>query len=218
MSIDLYLIIFASIFIIMIILNSLSLNKVNNSFEIFQKDKPSKEQIINILSNKSPTIILGELEEWFIFNENDTIDEKKLNNITLNENSSNLSYICPIVRSYNIKSYNRGATTLIKEENSSRHFLILLEGELSIYLFNPNQRDKIEMNGYSSSHSIYQKKKEFKNVKYMEIKLHKEQILYIPFRWLYCFKCSKNCKILDMNSENILSLPYKIVRDKIKSK
>ena len=56
-------------------------------------------------------------------------------------------------------------------------------------------------------------KKKLKDVKYMEIKLHQEQILFIPHKWLYCYKCIDKSQIIHVNSESIFTLPLKIIND-----
>ena len=51
--------------------------------------------------------------------------------------------------------------------------------------------------------------KDFENIKYIEIKLYAEQLLFIPYNWGYCYKCNKDSIILDINSESIFTLPIK---------
>lgn len=205
-SLDYILIIIAILYFILFTFKALSLQKVNNSYEIFQKHKPNKSDLLEILNHKSPTIITGEVEDWYIFDKNDKIVDDKLNNKTLNDSTNNLCYILPIVRKYNfIKLNSKHQTNIITEQNT-KHFLVLLEGELSIYLFNPEQKNNINKNT-----NIYQNNNQL-NLKYMEVKLYAEQILYIPYQWHYCYQCLTDCKVLDVNSENLLTLPYKIFK------
>ena len=204
-SLDYILIAFVLIYSIFFTIKMLSLRKVNNNYEILQKHKPQQTDYIDLLNNKSPLVITGEVEDWFIFNKDDTIDEEKLNNQTLNENTKNLCYIFPLVRKYNILNLNTGYESFIRTENNTRSFLVLLEGELSIKLYNPSQKDLVKQNNNVKTN---------KNLKFMELKLYAEQILHIPFQWNISYTCLKTCKILEVNSETILTLPYKVILDK----
>lgn len=210
-SFDIILIVLFSLYAFMILIKYLSLQKKNMKYELVQKHKPKKNEIIDILNLKSPTIITGEVEDWFIFNKNDIIDKEKLNNKTISENSNNLVYVSPIVRKYNINSYQNNHFTNILNESNTRHFLVLLQGELEINLYNPQQREFIQKNN-----QIYTKNAN-KDVKFITVKLYAEQILYIPYHWFYSFKCKSDCLVLDINSETILTLPIKMFLD-IKNK
>tara|TARA_B100000123_G_scaffold235357_1_gene186233 strand:+ start:1295 stop:1879 length:585 start_codon:yes stop_codon:yes gene_type:complete len=181
----------------------ISLNKFNEKYELVQKNKPNNNELIDILNLKLPTIITGEVEEWFIYNKNDKIDKEKLNHKTLQENCAKLIYILPIVRKYNINSFKKNYFTNILLENNTKHFLVLLEGSLEIKLFNPLQKDLIKKNN-----TIYSKNPN-NEAKFINIKLHSEQILYIPLKWYYSYKCSSDCLLLDIYSETLLTLPIK---------
>ena len=68
--------------------------------------------MIDLLNQKIPTVITGEVEEWFIFDKNDNIVEEKLNSTTLNENTKRLCYPLPIVKKYQINRYKKKTFTL----------------------------------------------------------------------------------------------------------
>ena len=206
-SLDYILVIIVCIYTLLITFKILFLYKVNNNYEILQKHKPNKSEMVDILNQKSPTVITGEVEEWFIFDKNDKIADEKLNNETLNENTTNLCYILPLVRKYNILNFKKNYTTLFQTENNTRYFLVLLEGELSINLCNPLQKDLVKKDNNLLTN---------KNLQYIQVKLYAEQILHIPYQWHYSYQCITDCKILEVNSETILTLPYKIIQDKRK--
>ena len=202
---DLILIILVSIYTLFISVKILSLRKVNNQYQILQKNKPQNHDLIDLLNQKIPTVITGEVEDWFIFNENDEIVTEKLNTETLNDNTKKLCYIMPLVKKYDIQDYAQNHETTIQTQNNTRNFLVLLSGEISIYLLNPQQKSEVINNNNLKSNS---------KLKYMEVKLYSEQILHIPYQWHYAFKCHTPCKILEVNSETILTLPIKTVLDK----
>ena len=88
---------------------------------------------------------------------------------------------------------------------------------LEIDFNSENTKDsKLKKNNLISQSSMYNKsKKNLKEAKYMEIKLHKEQILFIPYKWLYCYKCLESSQLIHVNSESFFTLPIKMINDKL---
>ena len=195
------------------------LNKTNNKYEIMQKYKPSQKDIEHLYISKYPSVITGEVEDWFIFDKKDKIDTNKLTKKVLDESLSKICHRFSLVKNYNIITHQKNYNTKIKYENNTRHSLVVLKGELSVLLFNPEQFSKIDIvnlnkNDLFSKSSMYNKsKKNLKDAKYMEIKLHKEQILLIPYKWLYCYYCLEKSQIIHVNSESIFTLPIKMIND-----
>lgn len=202
------------VFIISIyILNYIFIKRTNDSYEIIQKYKPDRNQIVNLVNNKSPLVLLGIIEDWFIYDENDKIDHKKLTKDVLNDNTRILNNVLTIKKSYIINFYKNHQSKLI-QENNVRHFLCLLEGNISVYLFNPKQNIEYDINNSikESKYSFWNEEKEkLKDTNFIEIKLDKEQILYIPYGWWYCFKSNKESLILDINSNTILTAPLNLI-------
>ena len=195
------------------ILNFLFIKKTNDSYEIIQKYKPDRNQIVNLVNNKSPLVLLGIIEDWFIYDENDKIDHKKLTKDVLNDNTKILNNVLTIRKSYIINFYKHNQSKLI-QENNVRHFLCLLEGNISVYLFNPKQNIEYDLNNgiKESKYSFWNEEKEkLKDTNFIEIKLDKEQILYIPYGWWYCFKSNEKSLILDINSNTILTAPLNLI-------
>ena len=174
------------------------MRQVNESFEILQKHKPTRNEMIDLINQKYPTVITGEVEEWYIFDENDSIVEDKLNTQTLNENTRNLCYLMPLVRKYEIEDYDSEYQGQIITQKNTRNFIVLLQGAISVYLLNPNQKSEIEKNRNLTENS---------ELKYTEVKLYAEQLLHVPYQWHYSIKCHQKSKILEVNSETILTLP-----------
>lgn len=195
------------------------LNKTNNKYEIMQKYKPIQKDIELLYISKYPSVITGEVEDWFIFDKKDKIDTSKLTKKVLDESLFKICHRFSLVKNYNIITHQKNYNTKIKYENNTRHSLVVLKGELSVLLFNPEQFNKIEFidsnkKNLISKSSMYDKtKKKLKDAKYMEIKLHKEQILLIPYKWLYCFSCKEKSQIIHVNSESIFTLPIKMIND-----
>ena len=95
-----------------------------------------------------------------------------------------------LVKKYKIETYALNFHSLIETEKNSRKFLVLLEGQLS-HMLNPIQEKEVNNNNNLLTNS---------NLKFMEVKLHAEQVLHIPYGWHYCWKCNETCKILEINS------------------
>jgi len=215
--------IFTIIFIIVIvliiiffILNFLNIKKTNNNYEILQKYKPDRNEIIEIVRNKLPVIMLGVVEDWFIYDKNDLIDQSKLTEEVLNENTKLLNNVLTINKRYEInlvQDKNNLKNSKLIRENKVRHFLCLLTGNISVYLFNPEQKIEyfINNNGQQESkYSFWTKEKEhLKKTQYMEINLGTEQILFIPYGWWYCYQVKDTSIMLDINSDTVFTLPIK---------
>ena len=202
------------------VVNYLYLKKNNNQMEILQKDKINKGELNDILRNKLPLIITGEIEDWFIFKDDDTIDKNKLTHQILKENANKLIYNLAIGKKFDIINHPKRFNTKIVKENNTRHFIGVLEGDIRILLFNPEQESEIEFteeNGKKvSKYSMFRKhRKRLDKLKYLEIKLDKEKLIYIPYNWLYCFYVKEPSLILDVNSESVFTLPIKIINDKL---
>ena len=106
------------------------------------------------------------------------------------------------------------------KENKTRHFFCVLEGDVRILLFNPEQEKDIEFieknNKRISKYSMFKKnRKKLDKLKYLEIKLDKEKLIYIPYNWLYCFYIKEPSLILDITSESLFTLPIKVINDKL---
>jgi hypothetical protein len=202
--------------IIFFILNFLNIKKTNNSYEILQKYKPDRNEIIEIVRNKLPVVMLGVVEDWFIYDKNDLIDQSKLTEEVLNENTKLLNNVLTINKRYEInlvQDKNNLKNSKLIRENKVRHFLCLLTGNISVYLFNPEQKIEYIINNnrqQESKYSFWTKEKEhLKETKYMEINLGTEQILFIPYGWWYCYQVKDTSIMLDINSDTVFTLPIK---------
>lgn len=212
---DILLILIFTILLILYTINYLYLKKNNNMMEILEKDKVNKNELNDILRNKLPLILTGEIEDWFIFNKNDKIDNNKLTDKILKDNSYKLLYPLSISKKINVINFNKDKNTKIIKENNTRHFLGVLSGKISVYLFNPDENKNFENNNKISKYNIYKEPKKFNKVKYNEIILNNEKLLYIPYNWWYCYNIIENTKLININSESFFTLPIKLLFDKI---
>jgi len=198
---------------IFFILNFLNIKKTINSYEILQKYKPNRNEIIEIVRNKLPVVMLGVVEDWFIYDKNDVIDQSKLTEEVLNENTKLLNNVLTINKRYEINLVKTKKNSKLIRENKVRHFICILTGNISVYLFNPKQKIEYFINNIGqqeSKYSFWTKEKEnLKETKYMEINLSTEQILFIPYGWWYCYQVKDTSIMLDINSDTVFTLPIK---------
>ena len=204
---DLFFIIIFVILIITYLITYFYLNKNSSLDEILETNKVNNDEINEILRNKLPIVITGEIEDWFIFDEKEKIDKNKLNKKILNENSYKLYYPLAITKNINILNENINKKTKILKELNTRHFLGVLTGKISVYLFNPNQSMNFNNNNKISKFNLFNNPTKFKKAKYNEVILNNEKLLYIPYNWWYCYKVIENSKLININSETLFTLP-----------
>ncbi len=176
------------------------LSKTNNTLSILQKDNPNKETIENILENKSPTVFTGMIENWEVEDDNNITKEEFDNNT----NIFNIP-LC-VAKKYKTFIMPEGKKTNIIREINTRHLLFLLEGEMRLFLFNPEQNIKFDR--IISKDNFFNEPDKFKDIKYLEIKFSEGQIIYIPRGWSYCYRVENYTELLSMTSESIFSLPH----------
>lgn len=207
------IIIIITIIFVFYLINYFNIKKTNNNYEILQKLKPNKSEVIDLTRNKLPTILLGVVEDWFIYDENDQIDHNKLTEEVLNENTEILNNTLTLNKNYDI-STTITDTNLI-QQNKVRHFLCLLSGNISVFLFNPEQKIEYFINNNKQKESKYsfwnEEKDKLSHTKYLEINLGPEQILFVPYGWWYCYIVKENGTILNITSDTFFTAPLSIL-------
>lgn len=178
------------------------LSKTNNELVILQKDNPNKEVIEEVFENKSPTIFTGMIENW------EVNDDKNITKDEFDNNTQIFNIPLSIVKKYKSFVMPEGKQTNVIKEKNTRHILFLLEGEVRLFLFNPEQKIRYRDGTNVSRHNFFTEPEEFKDVKYLEIKFSEGHIIYIPRGWSYCYSVEDYTELLSMTSESIFSLPH----------
>jgi hypothetical protein len=179
------------------------LSKTNSDLTILQKNNPDKNTIEEILQNKSPTIFTGMIENWEVNDDNNILKEE------YDSNTGIFNIPLCIAKKYKTFIMPEGKKTNVIKEHNTRHILFLLEGEVRLFLFNPEQNIKYNDGKIKiSTHNFFEKPEEFKDVKYLEIKFSEGHIIYIPRGWSYCYSVEDYTELLSMTSESIFSLPH----------
>jgi hypothetical protein len=210
------IIIVITIIISIYVFNYLNFKKFNLNYEILQKNKPNRNEIIELTRNKLPLILTGLIEDWFIFGKDDNIDQNKLTENILNENTKILNSVFSISKKYEINQHKikgKSKKSNLIQENQIRHFMCILKGSISIYLFNPEQKIESKINNFGKKESKYsfwnEQKEKLKDTNFIEINLSSEQIIFIPYKWWYCYKIREDSLILDIINDNIFTKPLK---------
>ena len=207
------LIIIITIIFVFYLLNYFNIKKTNNNYEILQKLKPNKSEVIDLTRNKLPTVLLGIIEDWFIYDENDQIDHNKLTEEVLNENTEILNNTFTLNKNYDINTTISDINLI--QQNKVRHFICLLSGNISVFLFNPEQKIEYFINDNKQKESKYsfwnEDKEKLSHTKYLEINLGAEQILFVPYGWWYCYKVKENGTLLNINSNTFFTSPLSII-------
>lgn len=193
-----------TIFIIVIVIIVLYfqypyINLENNNYEILQHNNPDKGIFENMLSEKKICIFTN-IPNDFTFNniKQEFFTKEFLNSITCNKNKefenivySNFDYYqipLQISKKYNLIYLDKN-TPLIYQSNY-RFLLLNLKDTIKISLFYPSQKSNLYFDKNNKStidffNSDYDKYPNLNKVKYIEVLLHKDQMISIPYKWIY---------------------------------
>ena len=178
-----------------------SINEINNSFEILQYDNPNKSIFENMLNDKLISVFTN-------------IKFKKQKGDSLNKAiSKNLYYYnipLNIDNNHSILMEKKGQTSLIKRQDKYRRLLYILKGEKRIIIFNNEQKPNLYLkNNNVSLINIFNqdltKYPLISKLKYVEIILRENNMLYIPYNFYYCYICDSDTQTIDLYSESIFS-------------
>jgi len=174
------------------------INETNNTFEILQFNNPNKSIFENMLNEKKIAIFTsipidlefnGILPEYFTKDFTNTLQNNKEFKKILNENLE--YYKIPLcIKNKTYFSYFDNKNSKLIYQNNYRFMIINLKNTIKITLFNPDQKDNLyfDKNNKSSIdfyNSDYEKFPKLNDVKYIEVLLHKDQMICIPFKWIY---------------------------------
>lgn len=195
------------------------INSENNTFEILQYNNPNKSIFENMISEKKISIFTNmpiDLEYNKIdptFFTKDFVESLKNNNNFRNIVYNNLDYykipLC-INKNYDISFLSK--STGLKYQNNYRHLITNLKDTIKISLFYPNQKNNLYFNKKNISiidfqNADYDKYPKLNDVKYIDVLLHKNQMISIPYKWIYIIDKyeNKDSIILSYSNESIFS-------------
>ena len=189
------------IFCIYIYLHLKFILKINNNYDILQSKNPNKENFEKIINQKSPSVFTDISNDWKL----NKINKKNIDNYFK-------YYLTPLMISKKYEIYESNLKNNLIREKNNRHLILQIEGESKFYLFNPKQSKYLYPSKKNKNESQIdywnQDLKKFpllNKAQFIEIKLHKNQMLYIPYKWWYASEHFDNSKIIDCKSDSLFS-------------
>ncbi len=165
----------------------------------------------NLFSNDSSNTYISESNREFL---NETTLYKKI----ISNDIFFRPYLCSNCQ-YDIIFGSENSYTPLRYNLNNRNYLYVVDGEIEIMLTIPNNYKYLEIIKdyanfeFRSKYNPYNidNKKNLEKIKFLTISMKKNDIIYIPFKWIYSFKiiekktiiCSMNYSIL-MNTLAIL--------------
>ena len=173
------------------------INIVNNTYEILQFNNPNKSIFENMLNEKKISIFTNipiKLEYKNIMP--DFFTKEFAESLSINKEYKNIVYnnldyyklpLC-INKSFNILYFDKNSR--LNYQSNYRYLLLNLKNTIKISLFYPNQKENLYFDNKNKTtidfyNSDYNKYPKLNNVKYIEVLLHKNQMISIPYKWIY---------------------------------
>ena len=194
--------------IILLIIIYIYLSNANHINEPFNETKSvvniyetvNKEMFEKIINNKSPTIFTN-------------INTKNTSNGNIKDKIQHIfqPYIIPyaMTHNYDIQNENTDSYSPLIKQTNYRHLLLLLSGKKKIILFSPSQVSKLYTKSDISPVNFWDNNPEkfpkFETIKYLEIELEKNEMIYIPYNWWFTmYNTTKTVSVI-CNSESLSS-------------
>ena len=200
-------------FVVLIITYSqyICINKHNNNYEILQGNNPIKDEYETILKNKSVAVFTN------IFTLLDlpslsSSEETKQKQILVEHFKY---YHIPLTFTYNFKIEREEQDSYkpIIKVNSYRFLKVLVKGLKKIIIFNPEQEPNLYINKGHCNLDFWKKDKtdvpNFYKLKYIEVILKDNQMVYIPYGWWYSEYNLSDTHSISSNSESLFSFLLK---------
>jgi len=188
------------------------INTINNEYDIIQYDNPNKSIFENMSSEKKIAIFTNipidlsyENINYVSFTEEflDSLKQNKNSKLKLPIYQAFEYYKIPLcVKSrININYIKQNTKTDLVLQNNYRFLLTEIKNTCKLYLFSPQEYDNLYFHKDNTNVNFWKqdltKYPKLNNAKYIEILLHKNMMINIPYKWIYCVEA------LDQDSLNI---------------
>ena len=206
------------IIIVYLIFQYKFINKCNNKLDIYEIENPQKKEFEELINAKYPTIFTNVCENFFDLQQYTIYDIYKFKKKQRAKLEKNLKthfayYNIQFISKYNFNLSLDVANTSsnITRCTGSRFLLCQLIGSKKIVLFSPQSKPQLYINNqtgnsflnyFTSDHSKY---KNLESVPHIEIVLYPGQMLFIPFKWYWCYYNEENGASVTLNSESIFT-------------
>jgi hypothetical protein len=188
------------------------INKTNDSFNIVQYENPNKNIFENMVHEKSISIFT---KIQFDFNNNINLDtyhllnNKQLINNIIKQNINYYNIPLCIKHNFTIENELIDYKTPLTIQNHYRGLIIQLKGERKIYIFKQSDKKNLYFNKNNSSIDFWNqdiiKYPLVNKAQYIEIILRENQMIYIPYKFIYASITLNNNLTAYSNSESLLS-------------
>ena len=197
------------------------INYVNNSYEIIQYDNPNKSIFENMSSEKKIAIFTNiplELEyetiDYSLFTEEFLTSLKKNKMKTIKSQIvKNFDYYnipLTVKTNVNINYLKADTKTPLTYQNSYRFLLTEIKNTCKLYLFSPNQYDNLYFVKNNTNVDFWNqdldKYPKLNDAKYIVVLLHKNTMINIPYKWIYCIETmEEDCLNITYKNESVFS-------------
>lgn len=190
------------------------INKTNDSFNIVQYENPNKNIFENMVHEKSISIFT---KIQFDFNNNINLDtyhllnnnNKQMINNIIKQNINYYNIPLSIKHNFTIENELIDYKTPLTIQNHYRGLIIQLKGERKIYIFKQSDKKNLYFNKNNSSIDFWNqdiiKYPLLNKAQYIEIILRENQMIYIPYKFIYASITLNNNLTAYSNSESLLS-------------
>ena len=201
----------------------LSINNIPNDFTILQYKNPNKDMIEKILFEKKITIFT-DLEIPNIIYKNNPIlmiTPKLYKIMNKSQHTEVLKILKTFFEYYYLPMNIKSDISLNYEKHNTRSKLIYQEhyrfgisqflGLRKLFLFPPNSIDYLYYEKKKDNYKVNfweQDTVTYPNIikaKYIEIRLYPGQLIFIPYKWTYCYEIVENSMSVSFYSESVFS-------------
>lgn len=206
------------------------INEINNTYEILQYNNPNKSYFENMLSEKKISIFTNIPNEFYFKDIKPEFFTKDFV-LSLNKNKKYFKIIKKNMVFYQIPlcikvKHNLiylDKPTNILYQNNYRFLLLNLKNTIKITLFYPSQYENLYFNKKKVStidfyNADYDKYTKLNNVKYIEILLHKNQMISIPYKWMYILNIDNEETLIEDKNSILISYANESIFSKLLKK
>jgi hypothetical protein len=197
------------------------INYINNTYEIIQYDNPNKSVFENMSSEKKLAIFTNipvELEyesiDYSSFNEEflNTLKQTKMKTLKSQILENFDYYKIPLVvkTNVNINYLTSGTKTPLTYQTNYRFLLTEIKNTCKLYLFAPDEYENLYYNKNYTQVDFWnqdlEKFPKLNDAKYIVVLLHKNTMINIPYKWIYCIETmDEECLNITYANESIFS-------------
>lgn len=173
------------------------INYENNNYDILQFNNPNKSIFENMLSEKKISIFTNmPIDLTYKDIQPSYFTHNFVNLLNSNKDFSKIVYNqldyykIPLSISKSHKLMVLDKPSSLTFQNNYRFLLLNLKNTIKISLFYPSQKDNLYFNKNNIStidfyNADYNKFPKLNDVKFIEVLLHPNQMISIPFKWMY---------------------------------